>query len=73
LDDGIFKLRVFDIPDFDKSSKNLNITRTKEEIEECTLDINRELGLDNHTMPIDNFPDPFINCCFIDRELENGE
>jgi hypothetical protein len=33
------------------------------------LDINAELGLDNHTMPINNFPDPFITCCFVNDDL----
>lgn len=36
---------------------------------EYELDINKALGLDNHTMPIDNFPDPFIDCTFIHNEL----
>ena len=58
LDDGKFKLRTF-------SSKQ----RTSEEIAADELDINQELGIDNHTMPINHFPDPFINCCFISDDL----
>ena len=58
LDDGKFRLRTFG----DK-------TRTQEEIEEGELDINEQLDLDNYTMPIDNFPDPFITCAFINHNL----
>ena len=58
IDDGHFKLRTF-------SDKN----RDEKEIEEDELDINKLLGLNNHTMPIDNFPDPFITCCFINDTL----
>ena len=54
IDDGNFKLRTFS-----------DQKRKEEEIFENELDINKKLGLDNHTMPIDNFPDPFITCCFI--------
>ena len=43
--------------------------REEEEIRANELDINKALGLDDHTMPIENFPDPFINCCFIDDQL----
>jgi hypothetical protein len=58
LDDGHFFLRTF-------GSK----TRTRKEIEENELDINSELGLNNHTMPINNFPDPFITCTFVNDEI----
>ena len=27
--------------------------------------MNKALELDNFTLPIDNFPDPFITCCFV--------
>lgn len=30
---------------------------------------NTLLGLDNHTMPCDDFQDPFITCCFITNDL----
>ena len=58
IDDGHFKLRTFG-----------QVTRTIEEIEEEELDINKELGLDNHTMPIQNFSEPFINCTWINDDL----
>ena len=58
LDDGHFKLRTF-------GSEN----RTEEEALASELDINKELGLDNHTMPINNFPDPFISCCFVRDDM----
>mmetsp|Transcript_2678 Transcript_2678/g.4198 ORF Transcript_2678/g.4198 Transcript_2678/m.4198 type:complete len:104 (-) Transcript_2678:1306-1617(-) len=32
------------------------------------VDINKVLNLDNHTMCIPTFPDPFITCCFISDE-----
>ena len=67
LDDGEFRLRVFEIPEKENMDAKTEITRTKEEIEARELNINEALGLDNHTMPIDNFPDPFINCCFVDK------
>lgn len=58
LDDGIFKLRTFGTE-----------TRKPEEIESNEFNINNALMLDNHTMPIDNFPDPFIACCFVNDNL----
>lgn len=58
IDDGIFKMRTF-------GEKN----RTKEEIAADEVNINEELGLNNYTMPINNFPDPFISCHFITDTL----
>ena len=59
IDDGWFKIRTFtEVP---RSSM--------EEIEKEELDVNKELGLDNHTMPIDNFPDPYITCSFVNDEM----
>jgi hypothetical protein len=63
FNNGNFYIRLF------KVNEGGPIQRTPEEIKENELDINETLGLDNHTMPIDNFPDPFISCCFIDDEL----
>ena len=57
MDDGYFKLRTFG-----------ETTRDEEEIKETELDINKELGLNNYTIPIHNFPDPFITCCFCNEE-----
>jgi len=31
------------------------------------LNINDLIGIDDKTRPNDNFPDPFMNSCFIDR------
>ena len=54
INDGYFRLRVF-----------TEVEReTEEEIERDELDINKALGIDNYTIPIDNFPDPYITCCF---------
>ena len=54
IDDGKFFLRVF-----------TKEPRTPEECERQDFDINNALGLDNYTMPIQGFPDPFITCSFI--------
>ena len=58
LDDGKFRLRTFGEKE-----------RTPEEIAENEVDINDLLGLNNHTMPINDFPDPFISCCFVNDTL----
>jgi len=57
-DDGLFKFRNFGVT-----------TRTEEEIEVNELNINKELTLNNHTMPISNFPEPFVTCCFTNDDL----
>jgi len=57
IDDGLFRLRTFG-----------ETTRTEEEIEENELDINELLGINNFTIPIYNFPDPFITCTFVDDD-----
>ena len=59
INDGYFRLRVFS-----------EVAReTEEEIERDELDINSVLGIDNSTIPIDNFPDPYITCCFCTSEF----
>jgi len=59
MDDGKFRIRTFG-----------EVARaTEAEIAENELDVNKELGLNDHTMPIDNFPDPFITCTFVTNEL----
>ena len=57
FDDGMFKFRNFG-----------KTTRTEQEIESNELDINKLLGLDNWTMAIQGFPDPYVTCCFITDE-----
>lgn len=64
IDDGHFYLRTFG-----ESSKSGLPHRTKEEIDESTLDINSLLEINNFTMPINNFPDPFITCVFVTDDL----
>lgn len=54
IDDGKFFLRVF-----------TKVARPLEVCEQEDFDINKALGLDNFTMPIQGFPDPFITCSFI--------
>jgi len=39
--------------------------RSDDEIFADELNINELLGLNNYTMPCDDLPDPFINCCFV--------
>ena len=58
MDDGHFYIRKFD-----------KRQRTVEEIAEEEFDVNAALELDNFTMPIDNFPDPFITCCFVTDDI----
>jgi hypothetical protein len=61
IDDGNFKIRFFD--------KISPAKRTKEVINENELDINKELGINNYTIPISGFADPFITCTFINDDL----
>lgn len=58
FDDGVFRLRVFG-----------KETRTPEEIKKSDINLNDLLGLDNHTMAVMNFPDPYITCCFLTNDL----
>jgi len=55
MDDGKFRVRTFGFE-----------TRTQEEIEREELKINEIFGIDDYSLAIDNFQDPFITCCFID-------
>ena len=54
MDDGKFRIRTF-----------FNKTRSENEIKKNEFDINKSLGMDDFTMPISGFPDPFIVVCFI--------
>jgi len=54
---GEFRLRDFDA-----------VSRTPEEIAENELNINKLLGINDWTMAIEGFDDPFITCTFIDDE-----
>ena len=58
FDDGRFKLRTFD-----------RTERTEEEIAKNEVCFNEILKIDNHTMPVSNFPDPFMTACFINDNL----
>ena len=57
-DDGVFKLRTFG-----------RDTRTEEQIKESEVNINELLNIDDKTMAVSNFPDPFINCCFVAEKV----
>jgi hypothetical protein len=54
IDDGVFCMRTFG-----------RKSRTNEEIGQDEVRFNKIFGLDNFTMPNEEFDDPFINCCFI--------
>ena len=55
IDDGKFRLRIF-----------TKEARPQEQCEQEDFDINTALNIDDYTMPIQGFPDPFITCTFID-------
>lgn len=57
MDDGKFRLRTFG-----------KVTRDKETIQREEIEFNNVMWFDDYTMPIDEFPDPFITCCFIDDD-----
>ena len=57
MDNGKFRMRIFG-----------KEQRTKKEISSSEIKFNELFGLSNYSMPIDGFPDPFINCCFIDDD-----
>jgi len=40
-------------------------TRTKEEIFENEVDINKVLGINDYTMANECFPEPYVTCCFV--------
>ena len=54
MNDGKFRIRTFGFE-----------SRTQEEIDSKELKINELLGIDDYSLAIDNFQDPFITCCFI--------
>ena len=54
FDDGKFFLRNFG-----------KVTRTKEEIAENEVDINKVLGINDYTMVNECFPEPYVSCCFV--------
>ena len=43
--------------------------RNFEEIHASEVNFSKKLSISNFIMPIDDFYDPFINCCFISDEL----
>ena len=53
-DDGKFRLRILG-----------RTTRNKEDIENTEVKFNEIFDLDDYTMVNDDFPDPFITCCWI--------
>ena len=56
MDNGIFKMRVFDINPFpiEKEAEDVNFSEM--------------LSLDNFTIPVAGFPDPFITSTFINDD-----
>ena len=66
FDDGKFKLRYFDREDPNMEQLRRNVLcRNESEIERTEVDLNFRLGLDDWSMPIEGFPEPFANCCFV--------
>ena len=59
MDDGKFRIRTF------HNKNEQNPTRADSEIKRNEFDLNKALGIDDFTMPISGFPDPFVVCCFI--------
>ena len=57
IDDGKFRLRVFE-----------KETRDLETIQKEEFDINQAIGINDYTMPIQGFADPFCTCSFIDDD-----
>lgn len=57
-DNGVFRLRTF--------GRN---TRSAKEIAESEININDLIDIDNKTMAVNNFPDPFITCCFVSDDV----
>jgi hypothetical protein len=54
MDDGLFRVRTFGFE-----------SRTPKEILDEELKINELFGINDYSVAITDFPDPFITCCFI--------
>ena len=54
MDDGLFRLRTFGFE-----------SRSQDEINREELKINELIGINDYSMSITDFPDPFITVCFI--------
>lgn len=67
--DGLFRVRVFKESDLPEDVDMEKPQRPPEVIEKTEFKINEELDIDNWTMAIDGFPDPFIVCCFVADDL----
>jgi hypothetical protein len=57
-DDGVFKLRTFG-----------RDTRTPDQIRASEVNLNELIGIDDKTMAVSNFPDPFVTCCFVQEKV----
>jgi len=57
MDDGKFRMRIFG-----------KEQRIKKDIRATEIRFNELFGLNSYSMPIDEFPDPFITCCFINDD-----
>lgn len=58
FDDGKYFLRTFGRDE-----------RTEDEIKNNEVCFNDMLGINADTMPVENFPDPFITTCFVNDNL----
>ena len=57
LNDGLFRIRTFG-----------KETRTEKEIRRNEFKVNEAIGINDYTMPIAGFQDPYISCTFITDE-----
>jgi hypothetical protein len=57
IDDGKFRMRVFGKKE-----------RSEKEVQDEEFKINEALGINDYTMPIQGFADPFCTCSFIDDD-----
>ena len=64
FDDGRFRLRTFPQP-----KEHQELQRSESEVMKNEVDINSELGIDDWTMAIQGFADPYIVCCFVNHNL----
>jgi hypothetical protein len=67
IDDGIFKIRTFEKSKVCKAG-NGEEGRTEAEIKDSEFVINDKIDINHFTIPISNFPEPFITCTFINDD-----
>ena len=66
-DGNRFALVYYDHGKFRRRTFGLD-SRSEDEIKRNEVEFNSIIGIEDNTMAITGFPDPFINCCFIHDE-----